>query len=334
MIDAKKVSRHDVTNNQFHTGVHFNMPDEIYHSDPCARPSLSSSIGKVLIAQSPLHAWTAHPRLNPDFEAGNYRKFDIGKAVHAMLLDDRAERVQVIDADDYKTKAAKAERDEALQAGRLPLKTAEYEQALAIVRAARAALPKFKEGPAFDDGVSEVALIWEEPGGVLCRALIDRMARNRSHLFDVKTEGQSAHPDAFGRKIASMGYDFSAAFYLRGFRKCFPDLPPPEWSWLAIETDPPHGVSITGLDAAGYAIAEHEVEIAIAIWRECLNTGQWPGYPHVKRIIEAKPWVLSAHEELKASIGFSTPSDSQAIRDKMFSWQSPITQGETSHENY
>ena len=150
------------------------------------------------------------------------------------------------------------------------------------------------------------------------------MSNDRRHLFDVKTDGQSAHPDAFGRKIINMGYDFSAAFYLRGFRKCFPDLPAPEWSWLAVETDPPHGVSITGLDEAGYAIAEHQVEIAIAVWRECITTGKWPGYPHRKYTIETKPWALTGHEQLKASIGFSTPSDSQAIRDRMLAWQAPI----------
>ncbi|MCK9994444.1 MAG: hypothetical protein Dbin4_02964 [Alphaproteobacteria bacterium] len=309
-------------------GVHCDIPEDIYHADPCERPSLSSSIGKVILAQSPLHAWTAHPRLNPEFETGNERKFDIGKAVHAMLLDDRAERICVIDFADYKTNAAKAARANALAAGQLPLKTADYEQAVAIVQSARREIALFKEYPEFIDGVSEVTLIWEEPGGVLCRARIDRMSNDRRHLFDVKTDGQSAHPESFGRKIINMGYDFSAAFYLRGFRKCFPDLPAPEWSWLAVETDPPYGVSITGLDEAGYAIAEHQVEIAIAIWRECMASGKWPGYPHKKRIIETKPWALTGHEQLKASIGFSTPSDSQAIRDRMLAWQAPINQGE------
>ena len=305
-------------------GVYFDVDEQFYHGDPVERPSLSSSIGKVLLAQSPQHAWHAHPRLNPDFEPNNERKFDIGKAVHAIGLEDSPERIAIIPHADYRTNAAKAARDDALAAGLMPLKTAEYEQALAIAMAMRRELPKFKECAAFKDGVSEVTLIWEEPGGVLCRARIDRMANDRSHLFDLKTEGQSAHPDAFGRKITNMGYDFSAAFYLRGFRKCFPDLPKPEWSWLAVETDPPHGVSITGLDEAGYAIAEHEVEIAIAVWRECMNTGKWPGYPHVKRVIETKPWALTGHEELKARIGFGAPNDSQAIRDMIFNWQAQI----------
>ena len=312
----------------FQPGVHFDIPDDRYQLDKlCDQPTLRSGVAKLLLSQSPLHAWTAHPRLNPAFEISNARKFDLGKAVHAIGLEDKPERIAIIPQTDYRTSAAKAARDEALAAGLMPLKTAEYEQALAIAMAMRRELPLFKEGAAFADGMSEVTLIWEEPGGVICRARIDRMSMDRRHLFDLKTEGQSAHPDAFGRKIINIGYDFSAAFYLRGFRKCFPDLPAPEWSWLAIETDPPHGVSLTGLDAEGLAIADHQVEIAIATWRECMRTGQWPCYPHKKRIIETKPWALAGHEQLKASIGFSAPSDSQAIRDRMFEWQAPINQG-------
>ncbi|MCK9994627.1 MAG: hypothetical protein Dbin4_03147 [Alphaproteobacteria bacterium] len=308
----------------FPPGVYFDVAADVYNDEPCAKPSLRAGVAKLLLTQSPLHAWTAHPRLNPDFETGNERKFDLGKAVHAIGLEDKPERIAILDFADYRTKAAREARDEALAAGLMPLKTAEYEQALAIAMSMRRELPLFKEGAAFADGVSEVTLIWEEPGGVLCRARIDRMSNDRRHLFDVKTDGQSAHPDAFGRKIINMGYDFSAAFYLRGFRKCFPDLPKPEWSWLAVEVDPPYGVSITGLDEAGYAISEHEVEIAIAIWRECMNTGKWPGYPHKKKIIETPPWALTGHEKLKASIGFSTPNDSQAIRDRIFAWQAPV----------
>ena len=299
-----------------------------YHADRLGigdlPPSLSSNAGKLLLSHSPLHAWHAHPRLNPDWQPDDPAKFDLGKAVHALLLDDRPERVVIIDAADYKASAAKAARDTAIADGKLPLLTAKYETAMAIVHAARDAIPRFAEGADFIDGDSEVTLVWEEPGGVVCRMRIDRLAKNHTHMFDVKTEGESAHPDAFANKITRLGYDFSAAFYLRGFRKCFPSLPAPQWSWLAIETEPPHGVSLTGMDAAGLAIADQEVEIAIAIWRECLRTGTWPGYPHKKRIIETKPWALASHEQLSARIGFKSPSDSQAIRDMIFKWQAPI----------
>lgn len=128
-----------------HPGVYFDMAEDVYHSDPCERPSLSSSIGKVLLAQSPRHAWTAHPRLSPKFETGNARKFDLGKAVHAIGLEDKPERIAIIPHADYRTNAAKAARDDALAAGLMPLKTDEYEQALAIAMSMRKELPLFKD---------------------------------------------------------------------------------------------------------------------------------------------------------------------------------------------
>ena len=39
-------------------GIH-NLSAEVYHADPCVKPSLSSSIANVLLQQSPLHAWMA-----------------------------------------------------------------------------------------------------------------------------------------------------------------------------------------------------------------------------------------------------------------------------------
>src|SRR5260221_5320495 len=46
----------------------YDIADADYHADCCAVPSLSSSIVKLLDQQTPLHAWQAHPRLNPRFE--------------------------------------------------------------------------------------------------------------------------------------------------------------------------------------------------------------------------------------------------------------------------
>ena len=67
-------------------GIHYSMRAAAYHADPCERPSLSSSIAKILLEKTPRHAWTAHPRLNPDFAAKDESKFDLGTAVHELML--------------------------------------------------------------------------------------------------------------------------------------------------------------------------------------------------------------------------------------------------------
>ena len=39
------------------------MPEADYHKDPSPTPSLSSSIAKLLVNESPYHAYRQHPRL-------------------------------------------------------------------------------------------------------------------------------------------------------------------------------------------------------------------------------------------------------------------------------
>ena len=63
----------------------YDLPMAEYHADPCPEPSLSSSIIRLLCSASPLHAWTAHPRLNAAYVAEESDRFDVGTAAHALL---------------------------------------------------------------------------------------------------------------------------------------------------------------------------------------------------------------------------------------------------------
>src|SRR4051812_45119883 len=105
-------------------GITMSLPDGIhdlsadgYHADPAEQPSLSSTIARRLLDSSPLHAWTEHPKLNPNYKPKKPRHaFDVGTACHALLLEGR-NAVSVVDAENWKTNAAKALRDEAYAAG-------------------------------------------------------------------------------------------------------------------------------------------------------------------------------------------------------------------------
>lgn len=69
------------------------MSAEAYHQDPAPQPSLSSSIAKILLDQSPRHAWLAHPKLNPNYVAEEDSRFDIGTAAHVMMLERDSSRI-------------------------------------------------------------------------------------------------------------------------------------------------------------------------------------------------------------------------------------------------
>ena len=93
----------------------YTMTAQDYHAGPCPAPELSNSLIKVLLGQSPLHAWTKHPKLNPGFRQYESDKFDRGTAAHSMLLEGE-DNIVIVDAEDWRTKAAKEAREAARKA--------------------------------------------------------------------------------------------------------------------------------------------------------------------------------------------------------------------------
>ena len=252
------------------------MPEEIYHADPCDAPSLSASLGKLFLTESPAHVWTKHPRLNPYFQQNNDPKFDLGKVVHKYALEGSKDFV-VIGAPDWRTKAAKEERDEANAAGKTAILSRQWLQ----VREMRDVLVNFLEDFAEEphpltDGAPEQTLIWEEDG-IWCRARLDWLHDGHMMIDDYKTTNTSANPDAFSRQIYGLGYDIQASFYLRGSRKVLGT--DPRFRFVVQEVTPPYAVSVIGLGPDMLAVADRKVDWIIGKWRECITTGKWPGYP-------------------------------------------------------
>ena len=70
-------------------GIH-TLPAESLPRRPGADREFVVSIAKVLITQSPLHAWYQHPRLNPNFQSDHDSRFDIGSAAHAYAFVGKA----------------------------------------------------------------------------------------------------------------------------------------------------------------------------------------------------------------------------------------------------
>src|SRR4051812_20922381 len=98
-------------------GIYVGIDCADYYADPCPTPSLTQSLAKELYEHSPRHAWAKHPRLNPRYEPDESTRFNIGNAAHWHLIG-RGKLMHVVEADDWRTKAAKEERDEANAAGK------------------------------------------------------------------------------------------------------------------------------------------------------------------------------------------------------------------------
>lgn len=267
----------------------YEMSAEAYHADPCPAPSLSSSVAKMLVTRTPRHAWAAHPKLNPAFEHEHSQKFDLGSAAHAFMLHD--ERVfEVIDAGGWTTKDARAMRDGARNANKIPLLTEQWDRLQMMVRSGRRQLEAHQEASgAFTNGKPEQTLIWEERG-LWFRARLDWLPNAGDVFDDFKSTAASADPDAWSRIAYSLSFDMQAAFYCRGI-KALGLSRDPQFRFIVQEVDSPFALSVIGLSPSSLDLAEHKLARAIEIWRECLKSNRWPGYPDRICYIEPPAWA-------------------------------------------
>lgn len=286
-------------------GIYQAITAQQYHADCCATPSLSSTIAKLLVSQSPAHAHHAHPRLGGAKEDGDDDTSDLsaskakalGELIHRLVLVKGADIV-VIEEDSYRTSAAKAQKAAALNAGHLPVLAHKLPEAQAAADAARRQLDEMGLGHVFRHGMKEVVIVWQTPDGVWCRAMIDNLIINEdsktAEIFDLKTVGRSSHPEACASQISKLGYDLSLEFYHRGLITVRPDLAGRvKRRWAFLEVAPPYAVTPVEISGEWEMAAAVRCDRAIAIWKKCLSENRWPFYVSAIERLTPKPWDIA-----------------------------------------
>lgn len=270
----------------------YDLSADAYHADPCPEPSVSHSIARLLIDRSPLHASKAHPRITPGPREETKRRDDmaLGTAAHKLTLG-KGKSLIVIDADDFRTKAAREARDEAAAQGLTPILRADYQTAEAMAPLARQALESWLGGSLNGAHVEATAAALE--GKFWRRAMMDVVTPDLRCIIDYKTT-EDASVEAAERRIFGNGYDTQAAFYMHML-----DLLDPAGKgqrrvvFLFQERDCPEALSLHELDAAAMELAEHRMKIARGRWDKCLAAGKWPGYEPGPHLVSPKPWMLA-----------------------------------------
>jgi hypothetical protein len=273
-------------------GIHPSLTAGAYHADPCRVPSLSSGIAKQLIRRSPLHGWHEHPRYGAS-ERDPSAAMDDGSVLHRLLLGAGGDYATV-DADDWRTKAAKKGRDEIRAAGLTPILRADLDRLTDAADQARDQMRLHDDcADFFASGTSEAVLIAQD-GPAWLRCMVDRMPADPvAPWYDIKTVARSAAPADFQRTMITE-HAFQAAFYLRigrllGYR-------PPAFLFVVVEREAPHAVSVVTAAPSLMEIASREVERAVALWTRCQAAMKWPGYPTRTAYVEAPAWITAAEE--------------------------------------
>lgn len=264
----------------------YQLPAEAYHADPCPTPSLSAGmINDILLAPALCRHRSA--RLNPEHEPQERQaQFALGSVAHLVFLepDQVAERVVVVDAEDWRTNKAKAERDDADAAGKIAILRKHWAQVLAA-RDAFGVDPFIRN--AFAAGKPEQSIFWQHHAGIWCRARPDWVPDSGAYLCDYKTT-TDANPEQFGRRAYNLGYHRRAAWYLDGYAAITGRMPAHYW-FVNQEMQPPYMTSVVELDLSAIEAGRTENDRAAERFARCLSLDSWPGYSDTRAVRVALP---------------------------------------------
>lgn len=127
----------------------------------------------------------------------------------------------------------------------------------------------------FDEGKAEQTLLAiDDETGLLCKGRLDWLPTGHDLLVDLKT-CQSAAPSDVSRDAGRYRYHQQAAFYSHLWTLITGERLP--FMFVFVESAPPFDVAIYELNSDALEAGERRFRAALAIWAECLASGEWPG---------------------------------------------------------
>ena len=271
-------------------GIYADISDERYHADPVPQGSLSSTGARQILSSPAMFRYRQSHRTET-------RAFDIGHAVHAMVLGVGMKVVEIpasllASNGAASTNAAKGFIEEARIDGQIPLKASDFypirmmSEAILAHPTARALLEQ--------DGIPEASIFATDPiTGEWVRARPDFLPDyegGRVTVVDVKTS-ESAHPGQFGRTAAKWGYHQQAPWYLDALTQVRGD-DSPVMQFVIVEKSEPWLVSVCELDAEAVDRGRQLNRESLDLWHRCRETGMWPGYGDEVHQISLPMWAM------------------------------------------
>lgn len=260
------------------------MPESEYHS----RKELSSTGARRLLdSPARFRYWEDHPQPHKAV-------FDLGTAAHTKILGVGASTVvypveHLTPSGNVSTsKATVAWVEEQRAAGLLPITASDARK---VDRMAEAVLAEPEARQILERIVGREVTIVQEIDGVPVRARFDLYDGHRA--ADLKTT-RDASPRAFNRSIGSYGYHVQQQWYdeahkaeTGGYLEGF--------TFVVVESAPPHLVGVYEIDFVWAELGSNAAKKARGLFRECTESGVWPGYGAAT--LTAPTWAVFEGEE-------------------------------------
>lgn len=261
------------------TGCYPDMSHQDYIEDPVEGGSLNSSSVSTLLLDCPQRYWINSP-LNPNRKTREQKKFfTMGSLIHDIVLlggQNISDRYHIMNPDfqDFRKKAAKAERDEAVENGLIVIKESDYVQALHVDSILKG---NPNVAPLMAAGEAEQTLVWQdEKSGVMCRCRFDMFNHDGLLGLDYKTT-KNANPTEFSKTVANYGYYIQAAMYMDGYKHVFgKELN--KFVFVVQEIVQPEMISCIELDGSALHWGKIVFDAAKRKYAQCKHANHWPGY--------------------------------------------------------
>jgi len=255
-------------------------PDE-YHE----LPDFSSSVAKTVIKQSAAHARAAIGK-KPT------KTMDRGNVIHRLVLG-KGKAYEVIQHANFTTNAAKADRDTARKAGKIPVIAHDFEE---WCKAAEAIRVQLADRGIVLDGASEFAIGWDEvtPHGVVpCKGMLDHVWLDTGVILDLKLTSDAA-PSAIERTAENLGYAIQWAAYTRALAALRPELAGRvKFIFAFCEDEEPWVVNLTEPDGMFRELGERRWTRAVSTWAKCQAENTWPAYGTQINPLTTPAWALA-----------------------------------------
>jgi hypothetical protein len=251
-----------------------------------AIPALNWSLLKHM-AVSPKHF--VHAQTHPREDTLAMR---LGRATHTAVLEPDRFPLEYVVWTGGRRAGKDWERFVDDHATRTILSESEYQRCLDIrdaVRSHRVAVELLTGGEA------EVTLQWTDPDtGLPCKARLDYLRPGT--VVDLKTTSDISEW-AFARTCAKYRYHGQGAFYTEG--ACRTRCMPHTFTFIAVESDPPHDVAVWELDQDSLEAGELLVAGLLARVKSCTESGIWEGAYPTPRPLRMPSWILPSEFEIQ-----------------------------------
>ena len=258
--------------------IRHDMTNEAYHLDP----AISSSDVKTVYLKSLRH-WKYEVRKGST-------AFDLGSAVHAMVLEPEKELVRRGPDDRRGDKWRDAKLAADLD-GMILLPSSEYNLAETIAAAAIAQMPEWMDRPRITEGS---VFATDRVTGVEIKCRPDIYIESEGLVVDLKT-CTSASPRSFSRDVHQYGYAIQAAFYMRVLQNAGHEAD--NFFFFAIEKDAPYAACIHEIDADYLDTCQQIITQTLLKIRDAQAKGDYTtGWPEVN-VISQPGWMTADDPE-------------------------------------